>query len=333
MPTVKDVAKLAGVSVGTVSRVLSENKAVKQPLKERVLNAVEKLGYKPNLAARALRTNRIDVIGLVVPDITNPFFAQLAKCIETEAAKRGHSVMLANSHDDAATERKQISALLDRSPRGMVVVAAADTAELGYHTDVPVVSLDRRFENFPLVSTDHAHGSALIADHLYQLGHRDIAYIAGPQNTEVGRSRKQGFISRIQDLHSENDPVTLRTYDGLFDYKSGEDIGRKVLTAWDDWRPTAIAAASDQLAIGVLRVARDLKLDIPADLSITGFDDIALASLIVPRLTTIRQPTERLAETALAYIFSEDASTTVPMKEHPLKGEIVIRGSTTAPEK
>lgn len=327
MTTVRDVAKMAGVSVGTVSRVLSENKAVKQPLKERVLSAVQKLDYKPNLAARALRTNRIDVIALVVPDITNPFFAQLAKCIETEAAKRGHSVMLANSHDDANTERKQISALLDRSPRGMLVVAAADTGDLGYSTDVPIVSLDRRFENFPLVSTDHSEGSAQIADHLYKLGHRKIAYISGPQNTEVGRSRKDGFISRMEELNSKDDPVTLRTFEGLFDYRSGEDIGRQILTTSDEWRPTAIAAASDQLAIGVLRTARDLKREIPADLSVTGFDDIALASLIVPRLTTIRQPTELLAETALAYVFSENDTP----EEKTIKGEIVIRGSTSAP--
>ncbi|MEP4189596.1 MAG: LacI family DNA-binding transcriptional regulator, partial [Sneathiella sp.] len=197
MTTVRDVAKRAGVSVGTVSRVLSKNETVKQPLKERVLKAMHDLGYKPNLAARALRTSRVEIIGLVVPDITNPFFAQLAKCIDAEAEKRNHTVMLANSHDDAQIERNQITALLNHAPRGVIVVAASDTGQLGYQTVVPIVSLDRRFEHYPLISTDHSDGAAQIANHLYDLGHRNIAYIAGPQNTEVGRLRQRGFLSRI----------------------------------------------------------------------------------------------------------------------------------------
>ncbi len=327
MPTVKDVAKRAGVSVGTVSRVLSKNTTVKQPLKERVLSAMNELDYKPNLVARALRTNRIDVIGLVVPDITNPFFAQLAKCIETEAALRDHSVMLANSHDDEQTERKQISALLDRAPRGIIVVAAADSGTLGYETNVPIVSLDRRYDGYPLVSTDHSHGSAAIADHLHQLGHRRIAYIAGPQNTEVGRLRKDSFVTRMTQLNIKEDPVELQIFEGQFDYGAGEDIGRTILAGPDHKRPSAIAAASDQLAIGVLRAARDLKIDVPVDLSVTGFDDISLASLVVPRLTTIRQPFNKLARTALLRIFAPDSTA----DEIELEGELIVRGSTAAP--
>ncbi len=328
MPTVKDVAKRAGVSVGTVSRVLSKNTTVKQPLKERVLSAMNELNYKPNLVARALRTNRIDVIGLVVPDITNPFFAQLAKCIETEAAKRDHSVMLANSHDDEQTERKQISALLDRAPRGIIVVAAAYTGKLEQATAVPIVSLDRRFDTFPLVATDHSHGSTAIADHLHQLGHRRIAYIAGPQNTEVGRLRKDGFVARMNRLDSKADPVALQIFEGQFDYGAGEQIGRSILGAADHPRPTAIAAASDQLAIGVLRAARDLKIDVPTELSVTGFDDITLASLVVPRLTTIRQPINLLARTALARIFDHGSNN----REVALQGELIARGSTCPPQ-
>ncbi|WP_085905306.1 LacI family DNA-binding transcriptional regulator [Kiloniella majae] len=324
MPTVRDVAKRAGVSVGTVSRVISNNAAVKQPLKERVLEAVAELGYKPNLAARALRTNRIDVIGLVVPDITNPFFAQLAKSIETEAAKRGHSVMLANSHDNAETERQQISTLLDRAPRGIIIVAANDSGELGFETTIPIVSLDRRFENYPLVTTDHSDGSAQIANHLYELGHREIAYIAGPQNTEVGRTRKSGFVSQIEKLCASSSRINLKIYEGQFDYNSGEVIARKILTQESCPRPTAIATASDQQAIGVLRAARDLNFNVPKDVAVTGFDDIALASLITPRLTTIRQPTEILATTALQYIFNDEVK---PLQLN-INGKIIVRGST-----
>ncbi|AMN56047.1 LacI family transcriptional regulator [Labrenzia sp. CP4] len=323
MPTIKDVARKAGVSVGTVSRVLSKNESVKQPLKERVLAAMKELDYKPNLAARALRTNSIDVIGLVVPDITNPFFSQLAKNIEMEAAKRGHSVMLANSHDDEEAEQTQIAALLDRAVCGVIVVATSDGGQT-HKADVPIVSLDRRFGPYPLVATDHFDGSAKIADHLVGLGHRRIAYIAGPQSMEVARQRREGFVARIKALSTPEDPITLTVHEGHFDYDSGEDIGRSILKDTSrETRPTAIAAASDQQAIGVLRCARDLKIAIPADLSVTGFDDIALAALVVPRLTTLRQPIEQLAGSAVARIFAGEAAA-----DEAIAGEIVVREST-----
>jgi len=324
MPTIKDVARKAGVSVGTVSRVLSKNESVKQPLKERVLAAMAELDYKPNLAARALRTNSIDVIGLVVPDITNPFFAQLAKNIEMEAAKRGHSVMLANSHDDEAAEKTQIAALLDRAVCGIIVVATSDSNRT-HKTDIPIVSLDRRLGHYPLVSTDHRDGSAKIADHLVGLGHRRIAYIGGPQSMEVARQRRDGFVARIEALSTVDDPITLTVHEGQFDYDSGEEIGRTLLTGATGTRPTAIAAASDQQAIGVLRCARDLKIAVPADLSVTGFDDITLASLVVPRLTTLRQPIEQLARSAVERIFHGEVAS-----DEAIAGEVVVRESTAA---
>ncbi|MCK7611771.1 LacI family DNA-binding transcriptional regulator [Roseibium sediminicola] len=327
MPTIKDVARKAGVSVGTVSRVLSKNETVKEPLKKRVLAAMQELDYKPNLAARALRTNSIEVIGLVVPDITNPFFSQLAKNIEMEAAKRGHSVMLANSHDDPQAEKTQISVLLDRSVCGVIVVATSDGGE-AHKADVPIVSLDRRFGTYPLVATDHFNGSQKIADHLVGLGHRRIAYIAGPQSMEVARQRRDGFVARIEALSTPDDPISLTIHEGQFDYDSGEEIGRAILKdAPAGTCPTAIAAASDQQAIGVLRCARDLKLAVPQDLSVTGFDDITLASLVVPRLTTLRQPIERLATSAVERIFAGDQAS-----DEAIAGEVVVRESTARRE-
>lgn len=323
MPTIKDVARKADVSVGTVSRVLAKNETVKQPLKIRVLAAMDELGYKPNLAARALRTNSIDVIGVVVPDITNPFFAQLAKNIEMEAASRSHSVMLANSHDDPEAEKTQISALLDRSVCGIIVVATSDSS-LPYEAEVPIVSLDRRMGDHPLVTTDHYDGSVQIADHLHKLGHRRIAYIAGPNSMEVARRRREGFVSRIETLSTAADPIDLTIYEGQFDYDSGEDICRAIWAETLEQHPTAIAAASDQQAIGVLRAARDLKLDVPGDLSVAGFDDISLAALVVPRLTTIRQPISALALSAVNRIFDREKAA----GDEEISGSLIVREST-----
>lgn len=323
MSTVKDVAREAGVSVGTVSKVMSNNTTVKTALRDRVLKAASDLDYRPNMAARALRTNKINILGLVVPDITNPFFAQLALRIEAEAAQRGHTVMLTNSHDDPATEERQIAALLEQSPRGLIIVASNDSSTKLTTTQVRIVSLDRRFHASPLVSTDHAEGSEKAAAHLIDLGHTRIAYLAGPQNTEVGRQRRIGFERCIIRHQGDTPGLSLRVLEGHFDYESGEQMARHLLASSD--RPTAIAAASDQMAIGVLRAARDMEISVPDTLSVVGFDDITLASLVVPRLTTIAQPTELLAQEAVRQVLTE---TDGPLKDALIKGELVARGST-----
>ncbi|WP_299678728.1 LacI family DNA-binding transcriptional regulator [uncultured Roseobacter sp.] len=322
MSTVKDVAREAGVSVGTVSKVLSNNTTVKTALRDRVLKAASDLNYRPNMAARALRTNKINILGLVVPDITNPFFAQLALRIETEAADRGHTVMLTNSHDDAATEERQIAALLEQSPRGLIIAASNDSSARLHRSDIRVVSLDRRFHSSPLVSTDHAKGSERGAAHLIGLGHRRLAYLAGPQNTEVGRQRRLGFERCVARAG-----LSLEVREGLFDYESGEQMARALLSGPAPQRPTAIAAASDQMAIGVLRAARDMEIPVPEALSVVGFDDITLAALVVPRLTTIAQPTERLAKEAVRRVLMDGEA---PAQDALIQGELVIRGSTAA---
>ncbi|MEO1093112.1 MAG: LacI family DNA-binding transcriptional regulator [Pseudomonadota bacterium] len=326
MPTIRDVAKHAGVSVGTVSRVLSENETVQPDYRERVRAAIRALGYKPNFAARALRTNKVDVIGLLLPDITNPFFAQLAKSVEMEAAAHGHFVILANSHDDPEIERRQISALLDRSPRGLIVAAASDSEAAEVEADVPILSIDRRLGTHPLASVDNRGGAAMVADHLYELGHRAIAYIAGPQTTEVGRIRKYGFVDRMSALSTVAAPIEVEVYEGKFCFESGEEIAKAVLTGLSP--PTAIASANDQIAIGALRAARDLGMDVPGEVSVAGFDDIELSSLVVPRLTTISQPTAALAKAAISQIFDHPDEP----QDAILPGVLVKRGSTaTAP--
>lgn len=325
MPTVKDVAQLANVSVGTVSKVLSNDRTVKEALRARVLKAVSDLNYRPNMAARALRTNHASIIGLVVPDITNPFFAQLAKDIEAEASQRGHTVMLTNSHDDARTEGQQIAALLDRSPRGLIVVACNDTSVSLETTRTRVVSVDRRFHAFPLISTDHALASSKVATYLISLGHTRLAYLAGPQSTEVGRERLAGFKARFESHKRQNPALQLTVHEGHFDYDSGEHLARTLLLQPPGARPTAIAAASDQMAIGVLRAARDMEIAVPQEVSVAGFDDITLAALVVPRLTTVAQKTDLLAKDAVRRVLEE---TPAEAGDALFDGDLVIREST-----
>ena len=324
--TIKEVAKDAGVSVGTVSRVLAETAEVKQPLRERVNRSIIKLKYKPNLAARALRANHVNVIGLMVPDITNPYFAQVANLLESEASKKGYALILASSHGDVNHEARQFSALLDHSPKGIVLIPTSDTIKMELPKNIRISILDRPLAEMNAIALDQGKSSALAADHLVELGHRKIAYIAGPHDIQTSIERESGFSNRIAELQSKNDSIELTIFRGQFDYTSGEAIARDILSLVQSQRPTAIAAASDQQAIGAIRAAKDMGVLVPNDVSVIGFDDIVLAELLVPRLTTIRQPVYDMVIEALDQILGRDDS--ICNKRY--MGELIVRSTTAS---
>ena len=324
--TIKEVAKDAGVSVGTVSRVLAETAEVKQPLRERVNRSIIKLKYKPNLAARALRANHVNVIGLMVPDITNPYFAQVANLLESEASKKGYALILASSHGDVNHEARQFSALLDHSPKGIVLIPTSDTIKMELPKNIRISILDRPLAEMNAIALDQGKSSALAADHLVELGHRKIAYIAGPHDIQTSIERESGFSNRIAELQSKNDSIELTIFRGQFDYTSGEAIARDILSLEQSKRPTAIAAASDQQAIGAIRAATDMGVSVPNEVSVIGFDDIVLAELLVPRLTTIRQPVYDMVIEALDQILGRDDS----ICNQRYMGELIVRSTTAA---
>jgi len=324
--TIKEVAKDAGVSVGTVSRVLAKTAEVKQPLRERVNRSIIKLQYKPNLVARALRANHLNVIGLMVPDITNPYFAQVANLLESEASKRGYALILASSHGDVNHEAQQFSALLDHSPKGIVLIPTSDAIKIKFPQNVRISIMDRPLPEMNAIALDQRKSSALAADHLVELGHRKISYIAGPHDIQTSIEREAGFFNRIAELQSQNDHIELKIFRGQFDYASGEAITRKILSLERSERPTAIAAASDQQAIGAIRAATDMGVSVPGEVSVIGFDDIVLANLLVPRLTTIRQPVYDMVIEALGQILGKDDS----MRNRRYMGELIVRHTTGA---
>ncbi len=329
MKTIKDVAQLAGVSVGTVSRVLAKNATVKPALQKKVEDAVRELKYKPNAVARALRKKKTDIVGLIIPDITNPFFAQLAKFVEMAAAKKGLSVMLANTHDDPNYEKQQIDALLDRSPLGILVIAATEEDRERLDTEIPIIAIDRTFANYPSIATDHELSASLAALHLLELGHTKIGYAAGPPETKVAQSRERGFLAGVKQGEIRfGVKATVEILRGGFDFTAGEELGQRFLKKPMDQRPTAIATASDQQAIGIMRAARDLKIEMPGELSIVGFDDIPLTDLVIPRITTIRQSVPEIANAAIEAILSKDD----PVTDIFYPGRLIVRGSSgTAP--
>ncbi|MEJ6848901.1 LacI family DNA-binding transcriptional regulator [Sinorhizobium fredii] len=323
--TIKDVAKAAGVAVGTVSRVLAKNKTVSEEIRTRVEEVIQELGYTPNSLGRNLRLNRTDLIGLVIPDITNPFFAELAKHVEMMASAEGYSVLLANSHDDPAAEQQQVQTLLGRLPSGLILVPVSGSRIGDLVSGTNTVTVDRPLKGQTLVGVDNRRGGYLAADYLLSLGHRRLGYMGGPQILDVARERYEGFISRIEEFQQQHPgrSLAVQTVDGNFDYRAGEELGNRLLR--QEHPPTAIATASDQQAIGLMRAAADIGLSIPDDLSIVGFDDIPLASLVLPRLTTIRQPLAEIARIALDAILKRSSAT-----ECKLEPVLVERSSTRA---
>lgn len=325
-PTIKDVARDAGVSLGTVSRVLGKNATVNRAIRLRVEEVIEKLGYSPSSLGRSLRLNKSDIIGLVIPDITNPFFAELAKHLEVLASAVGYSVLLANTHDDPEAEKTQIKSLLGRVPAGIVIAPVSNSlVSERLSKDMVCVTIDRPLAGHSLVSVDNIEGGRLAAEHLLTLGHIRIGYIGGPRTTEVSLLRLKGFSDAIATAAGRfGKDVELTVVEGQFDYKSGEEMGRKLLSVPVEIRPTAIATANDQQAIGLLRCSRDMGIRVPEDLSIIGFDDIPLASLVLPRLTTVRQPIQEIAEIAIRAVLGRGAIDGPIL----LSPRIVVREST-----
>jgi LacI family transcriptional regulator len=298
MASIGDVAKRAGVSLGTASRAINGNPAVSPQLRDRVLAAAAELNYRPNALARALRSSRTHSIGLILPDVSNPFFGELAKRVEQVAAGIGYTVMLANSNDDQKAEADYIRILVGRQVDGLLIVPSEQTRHLPREDKVPIVVVDRPIRGYPLVASDHRAGAVAAVQHLVALGHRRIGCIAGPRHLSVARERYEGYRSVAAPIYREQHfDFGADTIIARFDYESGYDAALRLLARPD--KPTAIFASSDQQAIGALRAAADLDLRVPDEVSIIGFDAISLAKLVTPRLTTVAQPIAALADIAV----------------------------------
>jgi LacI family transcriptional regulator len=309
MASIGDVARRAGVSLGTASRAINGNPAVSPQLRDRVLAAAAELDYRPNALARALRSSRTHSLGLIVPDVTNPFFGELAKHVEQVAAGMGYTVMLANSNDDPRAEAEYIKVLVGRQVDGLLIVPSEQTRLLPREAKVPLVVVDRPIRGYPLVASDHRAGAVAAVQHLVSLGHRRIGCIAGPRHLSVARERYEGYRSVAAPIYREHGfDFAADTIVARFDYDCGYDAAVKLLAR--PHRPTAIFASSDQQAIGAMRAAADMDLKVPDDVSIIGFDAITLAKLVTPRLTTVAQPIAAIADIAVRAVLrmrQEDA--------------------------
>jgi LacI family transcriptional regulator len=327
--TIVDVAERAGVSTGTVSNVLSGARRVSPETRGRVEDALRELGFRPNRVARALSQRRTHTVGMVVPDVTNPFFAALILTAEQALAERGFAVLFGNAGNDADVEERYLAEFAERRVDGLVAATSGVSPELlaAVAEQVPTVLVDRTIDGWPgdTVAGDDRRGMALAVAHLAGLGHERIALLDGDHGLSTGRARLDGAGEQLAALGLEPLSVTA----GPFTLESGYERAGALLSDLD--RPTAICAANDLLAIGALRAAASRGIEVPDALSITGFDDIAFAAYTSPPLTTIRQQPRRIASAIVDVLTRRIEDPAAAPARVVVDAELVVRGSTASP--
>lgn len=328
--TIHDVARIVGVSVTTVSHALSGKRAVAESTRSRIIEATTQLGYRPNSAATALRTGSSLALALIVPDIANPFFADLARGVEDAAQQRGYSVFLCNTALQADRERRYISRCLAGGVDGIVYcstqTSTADVRQLRAVTAkrMPIVVCDERIDGIAGgVFSDNRSGGRIAAEHLLERGCRRPVVIGGPNDLPTSRERVAGFIERIESAGLDiATPSVVWT-----DYTL--DCGELAIARLLREQPTldAVFAADDLLAIGAIRALRTAGRSTPDDVLVCGFDDVILASLVSPSVTSIRQQIDRLGSTA-ANLLLDAVIDDAPLREIVLPVSLVEREST-----
>lgn len=333
MPTIRDVAKRAGVAPTTVSRVINDSGYVGKETRERVEAAIAELGYVPNTLARSLRFKKTNTLALVVPDITNPFWTTVARGVEDAASDRGFSVILCNTDESETKQAKYLTVLLQKQIDGIVLAPARSTAEpveLIQKQGVPVVVLDRRvpFEQVDVVRCDSVRGAYRLVRHLLALGHRHVAILAGPQDVSTASDRVTGYRQALAETGLSYDSEIV--YYGEYTQTSGYEMTQQALTA--NPRPTALFAANNFIAVGSLRALRDAGLRVPEDMALVSFDDLPPAFVIDPFLTVAHQPAYQMGHKATELLLAR-LSGLAPQEyqEVLLPIETIVRRSSGPP--
>lgn len=325
----REVAELAGVSITTVSHVINKTRNVSEELTERVHAAMEDLNYQPNLLARGLRKKESKTLGVILPDITNNFFADIARGIEDTSFQHGFSVIICNTDDDIAKEMTYSRALSEKQVDGIIFVAAgksADQVRSLQEQQLPVVIVDRPIADITAdtVLTDNAKGGWLATKHLIDLGHHRIACIMGPSILEPAAQRMYGYRKAMQEagLPVEDNWIVRSN----FRFEGGREAAIKLLSLPKP--PTGLFASNDLMAIGVISAAKGLGLTIPDDLSIVGFDDILFSKIFNPALTTINQPKYEIGVMATDMLLDRIENPQLPTRREMFDTNLVVRAST-----
>lgn len=333
--TIRDVARLADVHPGTVSRALNaQTRAlVNQETAARVLRAADELGYRPNPIARGLKTNRSYTVGVVIPDLTNPLFPPIVRGIEDRLGDAGYTPLIVNTDNDPERERSHIEAMLARQVDGLIAATARlDVRQLteAAARGTPLVLVNRSLEDgsAPAVTVDDRKGIALAVEHVAGLGHRLVGHVGGPQNVSTGHLRHLGFQQAMAAAELAIDPGHV-SFASAFTEPEGARACAQVLA--HEPRLTAIVAANDRLAMGCYDTLARAGRHCPDDVSIVGFNDMPFIDRLQPPLTSVRVPQREIGTTAAELLLAQLADGEAPAREILLEPELVIRASTAPP--
>jgi LacI family transcriptional regulator len=327
-----DVAREAGVSAMTVSRVINDKGYVSDETRRRVLSVVERLGYRPSGIARGLATRRTGTIGLVVPDVANPFFADVARGVEEAAYAEGYNVFLCNTDEDPQRELAALGSLEEKQVDGLILCSSRLTEDelhkvVARHTSFVLVNRRLVGVRVHSVLLDDERGGRLATQHLLRTGRRAVGLVAGPERSQSGLLRAKGYRAALAAAELPYYPDWVRpcvpTVDG----------GRQATLQLLENHPelTGLFCYNDLVAVGALQAARELGCRVPADLAIVGHDDIPLAALVTPALTTCRVPRYVLGAQAVRLLLEQLDGSAEPSGEIVLPPELVVRSSAPGP--
>lgn len=324
MISIRDVARLAGVSPSTVSRVMNGTAKVNEEKQQKVEQVVRETGFRPNEAARTLYKKSAHIIGVVVPDIENPFFNAMAKAIEEEAYRNGYRLTLCNSSNDLEKERNNINLLDSMNADGIILLTnQEEMAEETLHCNIPVVTLDRQIKNsneVACIQANHYSGGRMAMEYLLKCGCKHVVHMQGPQNLSSARQRTKGYM----DVCEEHN-ITPQMIACLYQFEDGLKQTEYLLKQYPG--TDGIIAPNDMAAISVYKILKKHGYQVPGDIQIIGFDNINLSSLVTPELTTIGQPIKEMG-TAAVQMLLEHLQQKEVKKQNIFPVELIIRETT-----
>jgi len=299
MAGIRDVAKLAGVSPATVSRVMNNTARVDDDKKRRVLEAIELTGFQPNELARALFKQSCKIIGVIVSSIENPFFSEMVRAIEEEAFRQGYRILICDSDGNIEKETMNIHMLNMMKADGLIMMAQDEnTAQVIKECQMPVVVLDRRLSSNNVIArvcSNHYQGGKMAAEHLQKCGCSNLVCIRGPQTSSSGKDRYNGYYDFCNEQRLE-----MQTVDCKYSYDNGIEVTKEILKKYPD--VDGIIACNDMVSFAVCKVLKECGYRVPEDVQVVGYDNIIFSRLFTPEITTIRQPIKEMGKLAIQII-------------------------------
>lgn len=329
MATMKQVAERAGVSISTVSHVINNTRVVSDDVRQRVLGIIEEMRYIPSAVARSLKNDKTKTIGVLVPNSSNPYFAELIRWIEDAAFQLGYSIILCNAHGDDRKQGAYLRLLMEKRIDGLVLVAsgADDEQDLLLHNPtVPIVQLERALPRLDadLIRVAEEEGAYRATRHLIELGHRAIACVSGPADLPRTRERVGGFVRAMRQAGLPAPPE--RMLHDAFTSAGGHAAFQRLLV--QPQPPTAVFVTSDLMALGGLCAAGAAGIHVPGQLSVVGYDDIEGADYASPPLTTVAPPKREMARLAIEQLIGRIQGGAAPLRSTALDSRLVVRAST-----